>query len=238
MGRWEAEQGGESKCAPPPHALAGGPVWTEREGAAVTETRGARAAWRAAAVGAVLCAAPAAAQDMPDIDAAAAKAAMRGGFGEACDPGETVVGSMEPEAHRLVEPPAYDGGEDRHFVLYVVACSSGAYNISSVFLLDEGYDGPQPQGFAVPNLAIEYEDEAQEVLRSVTIDGFRATLRLVNATYDPETHSVTSAGRWRGLGDASDSGTWRFEDGGFTLQSYEVDPTYDGEITPRTVFER
>jgi hypothetical protein len=42
---------------------------------------------------------------------------------------------------------------------------------------------------------------------------------------------------WRGLGDASDSGTWLFRNGDFALVRYEVDASHDGEINPDTVLD-
>lgn len=178
------------------------------------------------------------AQERPPIDEDRAVAVVKGGLGGVCELDRGMVATMRPEVYRLDEPPAYEGGEDRHYVLYAVACSSGAYNVTWVFLVDEGYDGPMPQGFATPKLRIDYEDDAQERLRSVRVDGFESWFRLTNARFDPETRTVVSNGLWRGLGDASDSGTWAFEEGRFVLQRYEVDPTYDGEVTPQVVFER
>lgn len=188
---------------------------------------------------ALLATAPgAAAQDMPVIDEEAALAAVRGGFGGVCAAPDAVVSTIPQESYRLVEPPAYDGGPERHYVLYAVPCSSGAYNVTWVYLVDEGYEGPMPQAFATPKLRIDYEGDSYERVRSVAIDGFDAWYRITNASFDPETRTIVSSGRWRGLGDAFDSGTWRFEEGRFVLQRFEVDPTYDGEITPQVVFER
>ena len=171
----------------------------------------------------------------PGVDLAAAReASARLG----CDGPGTMAGDQAPDAFELTEPPEYEGGKERRYLIYEIVCTVGAYNVSSVYLVDDGYDGPVPAAFAEPRLQIEYEDEASERLRSVTVDGFGATFRLVNSQYDPETHSILSSSRWRGLGDASDSGRWRFQDGRFVLERFEVDPTYDGAIEPQVVFER
>ncbi|WP_342587146.1 DUF1176 domain-containing protein [Kumtagia ephedrae] len=60
---------------------------------------------------------------------------------------------------------------------------------------------------------------------------------LVNSFYDDASKSITSAAKWRGVGDASSSGTWMFRDGTFTLVRYDVDASYDGEINPETVLD-
>ena len=59
----------------------------------------------------------------------------------------------------------------------------------------------------------------------------------MNSEYDEATRSITSYAKWRGLGDASSSGTWMFRDGTFTLVKYEVDASYDEEINPETVLD-
>ena len=178
----------------------------------------------------------AAAQDAPPaVDIAAARVAADA---LGCDGPGTMAGDQPPETFALTEPPAYEDGPARHYTIYEIVCGTGAYNVSIVYLVDDGYDGPRPATFAEPRLAIDYEDEGQTRLRDMSVDGFGASFRLVNPDYDPETHTIRSASKWRGLGDASSSGTWRFEDGRFVLERYEADPTYDGEITPRVVFER
>jgi len=40
-----------------------------------------------------------------------------------------------------------------------------------------------------------------------------------------------------GVGDASDSGTYLFRNGNFSLVQYDVDASYDGEENPQTVVD-
>jgi hypothetical protein len=57
------------------------------------------------------------------------------------------------------------------------------------------------------------------------------------AGFDPATQTIHSFVKWRGLGDASESGVWVFENGEFSLDAFEVDPTFDGEINPLPLIE-
>jgi hypothetical protein len=59
----------------------------------------------------------------------------------------------------------------------------------------------------------------------------------VNSSFDEASQTITSASKWRGVGDASDSGTWIFRNGEFTLVKYDVDASYDGEVNPETVLD-
>lgn len=114
--------------------------------------------------------------------------------------------------------------------LYQLFCVAGAYNVRHAFVLktsDE--EGLRLLAFARPELDYAYADEEMTTLKAPPgVKGFGAALQLVNSRFDERTLTVTSVGAWRGLGDAWDSGTWTFRDGGFVLTRFEVDPTYDG----------
>jgi hypothetical protein len=68
------------------------------------------------------------------------------------------------------------------------------------------------------------------------IDGLKSTTQLVNSEFDAASRSISSFDKWRG-GDASSSGTRVFREGEFVLTRYEVDPTYDGELSSQTVVD-
>ncbi|TIX06772.1 MAG: DUF1176 domain-containing protein, partial [Mesorhizobium sp.] len=67
--------------------------------------------------------------------------------------------------------------------------------------------------------------------------GFQATGWAVNSTYDDATQTITTFNKWRGVGDASSSGTYLFRNGDFSLVQYDVDASYDGEQNPQTVVD-
>lgn len=129
-----------------------------------------------------------------------------------------------------------EDGPDRLARLYQMPCNYGAYNFGSIFFIETEFDGLLPLHFAEPVLDIDYADDNSEVVRSVTVAGFTATYSLVNALFDEETRTINSFSKWRGIGDASSSGRWAFRDGGFMLTGFAVDASYDGEITPETVY--
>lgn len=71
----------------------------------------------------------------------------------------------------------------------------------------------------------------------MVVDGFTASHELTNAEFDKTTNSISSFAKWRGMGDASSSGTWNFVDGQFVLKNYDVDPTYDEKENAVTIIE-
>lgn len=89
-----------------------------------------------------------------------------------------------------------------------------------------------------PELDIHYVGNNTEgKVEHIGIIGYLAETRLVNSSYDEAATSITSSSKWRGVGDASSSGTWLFRDGAFTLVRYDVDASYDGEVNPETVLD-
>ena len=92
--------------------------------------------------------------------------------------------------------------------------------------------------FAEPETDIRYENNDSEgKLLSVTVVGFHTTGWATNSDYDPDAHTITTFNKWRGIGDASDSGTYLFRNGDFSLVQYDVDASYDGEENPQTVVD-
>ena len=97
--------------------------------------------------------------------------------------------------------------------------------------LYEEDSGLREQQFATPELDVRYADGDKEAkVESVTIIGYTADDGLVNSFYDEKTMTIQSHDKWRGLGDASSSGTWLFRNGDFTLVKYDVDASYDESV--------
>jgi hypothetical protein len=114
----------------------------------------------------------------------------------------------------------------------------GAYNETFAFYLTDDEGGVRQLQFAEPELDIHYaNDDPEGALEAVNVIGYNTADELVNADYDEATHSIVSHSRWRGVGDASSTGTWLFRDGRFSLVQYEVDASYDGQINPETVLD-
>ena len=150
---------------------------------------------------------------------------------------DTQAGLNEPEMHVISYKPqdATPGQPDNKATLFAFSCAMAAYNESNVFYLDAGALGLQLVSFAAPQFTYAYSDQDNAKLKSMTFKGFTANSELTNAEFDATTKSISEFSKWRGLGDASSSGTWVFDDGQFVLKDYAIDPTYDGKQNPMTV---
>lgn len=148
--------------------------------------------------------------------------------------------NTEVEQYRIPYRYSHDTDSDpeREARLFRFYCGAGAYNENHVYYQYDEEDGLRELQFATPDLDIRYaDDNSDEKVDSITVIGYSATSKLVNSFYDEASHSITSHGKWRGVGDASDSGTWIFRNGAFSLVKFEVDASYDGEIDPETVLD-
>ena len=132
------------------------------------------------------------------------------------------------EAHAFEHVDA-DG---RHAMqtLFSVPCDLYAYQGSVAFVLADEYGALRLLAFPVPSLDVAYKDSESNVLEAMRIDGYTATLTLVEGTFDAQSATVTQAVKWRGLGDAAAVSSWNFDGRNFRLRSYEVDPTFDGKL--------
>ncbi|VAW16282.1 hypothetical protein MNBD_ALPHA12-1399 [hydrothermal vent metagenome] len=132
------------------------------------------------------------------------------------------------------------GTEDfppRPFRLYVFDCTRGAYNFGSVFYGVNDYDEIKQLQFAVPDFDVIYKSKELEAdVKDITINGFYAYDILIGPEFNPETKTLTSFSKWRGMADASSSGTWVFKEGNFVLKSYDVDATYDEKMNPVRIY--
>lgn len=130
-------------------------------------------------------------------------------------------------------------GEEEEITLVRIWCMSGAYNEVHAYYTHGEFEGLRPLAFAVPAHEADYENEdaLEGDLLDLKVVGMNATTFLVNSQFDPETRAITSFGLWRGIGDASDAGTWEFMDGRWTLTYFEIDASYDGEMNPEVVVD-
>lgn len=148
--------------------------------------------------------------------------------------------TMAPERHDIRFRYEYDtdAEPERVVSLFRFFCGRGAYNESFVYYFADELGDLRQLAFAEPELDIRYVDEGDtSQLDSMRIIGFTSSDRLINSEYDPQTRTIGSWSKWRGLGDASSIGKWMFRNGDFTLVRYDVDPTYDGEIEHTTVLD-
>lgn len=158
---------------------------------------------------------------------------------------ERVEGGFVPDDAYQEWPISYqpswsEEAEEETVTLIRIFCGSGAYNVQHAYYIHRDYEGLTPLPFAVPSFETKYADDdvVDGALESLTMTGMSAALILVNSEFDPDTQTIRSTSYWRGIGDASSSGTWTFRDGEFVLVRYDVDASYDGEINPETLFEQ
>lgn len=155
-----------------------------------------------------------------------------------CTTAEAVeAGTTKPEVFTFKYKQAGMGDDapPSTATLFSFPCGSGAYNTAEFYYLNIDALGPQRLSFAEPNFDFKYSDDQSAKLTSMSLVGLTSSNSLINSAFDPKTNSITSFSKWRGVGDASSSGTWVFMDGAFVLRDYDIDPTYDEEINPISV---
>ncbi|GAA4534545.1 DUF1176 domain-containing protein [Chelativorans composti] len=170
-----------------------------------------------------------------------AREAFRAIYGGECQISDTEEEDDAPRHYRISWRPSWGSEDtpDEELDLFRFFCYRGAYNEVHAYLVRSDLTGSiVPLAFATPELEITYEDDdSEKPATDIRIVGYQAENMLVNSDYDPDSMTITSHSKWRGLGDAFSSGTWLFRQGKFTLVKYEVDPSYDGEINPVTVLD-
>lgn len=157
-----------------------------------------------------------------------------GAFSEACGwaigGGPAMIG---PEVYDLTYKPSWDeaGEPEKPLKLYRFFCDAGAYNERHVYYTWTADDGVKPVSFAMPSYTVKYAgDDWEGALERLELTGMAAQHQLVNSEFDPVTATIGEWSCWRGLCDASRRGLWMLDGGEFRLVSYDIDPTYDGEV--------
>ncbi len=152
---------------------------------------------------------------------------------------ETLAGLNEPE----VFPISYHlKGDDANaaateVTLFKFVCSMAAYNETDLFYLADSENTLNRLSFAEPQMDISYVGGDDSKLKSMKVKAMKASDVLINSDFDPKTNSISNFAKWRGIGDASSSGTWVLNEGEFVLQNYDVDPTYDEKQNSITVMK-
>ena len=190
----------------------------------------------AAAIALMLFPAPA----LAEVDGMARdrlREAFKLAFGNEC---ETRTQSFLDEAvfHAIGPAPGEDRARPRTIGIFL--CARGAYNRTHAVLLDDGGIDVDALAFAEPELDVQMEERREEnddVLKRMAVRGFHGIRIVFNADFDPSTLTMTTGGKWRGLGDAAASATHVLRNGRFVLQTYQADPTFDRKINPLLLIE-
>lgn len=146
----------------------------------------------------------------------------------------TLLDEVPAQVFKIRQKLEYDDKET-DFEIVQLFCNRAAYNTSEIWLLKGQYDQIKAVNFAVPVYHVDYADKDEKIVRSIKLEGMGSELELSNTHFDPTTLTLTAGHKWRGIGDASSHGVWKFSKGRFVLQSYEVDASWDGEINPQTI---
>jgi hypothetical protein len=152
---------------------------------------------------------------------------------------QPLSGKIKPKAYELrwKRDGALTEEPENITTLIMFECDMAAYNTIEVYYMHNSTDGLELLSLAEPDTDFKYEDADSSILKTWALRGLTTTNLLVNSSYEEATQSISMGAKWRGVGDASSSGTWVFRNGSFTLQDYEVDPTYDGEINPISIYK-
>lgn len=158
-------------------------------------------------------------------------------YSDSCRPEKAPDGEEPVETH-LIRYKARFGDEEREAQLFRFFCDLGAYNESHVYFLTDDAGTLLPLHFAAPEIDIHYENgDPNGRVEEMRVIGYKTIDMLVNSSFDPQTLEITSFAKWRGIGDASESGVWLFRTGVFSLVRYEVDASYDDEINPEVLVD-
>jgi hypothetical protein len=173
-----------------------------------------------------------------DAELEQAKKAFAASHGEECTSPGSDAQPAEPERYIIKFHSTADPDEEQEARLFRFFCELGAYNEGHFYYQADVISGVREIHFATPELQIQYVNgDSEGKVEAINIIGYRSEGELINSSYDEATKTITSNEKWRGMGDASSTGTWLFRDGEFSLVQYDVDATYDGEINPETVLD-
>lgn len=158
-------------------------------------------------------------------------------YADQCEVDRSSQSDLPPEIYRSTFNYRDEDYDPRPFALMKFHCFYGAYNEVDVFYQVDDYGEIRQVQFAVPDFEVTYVgDDFDGAVDSIEFTGFTTQDMLVNSSVDEETLTVTSWSKWRGIGDATSSGTWVFKDGDFVLIAYDVDASYDGQVNPERIF--
>jgi hypothetical protein len=162
-------------------------------------------------------------------------------YGDQCDKQDTEGKSIgEPKAYSIhyKDKDAQPNDPERETRLFRFFCSMAAYNESEVYYIWNDVDGVTQLQFTEPELDIRYENNNSEgKVEAIHIIGFQTSGWATNSDYDETTKTIGTFNKWRGVADASSSGTYLFRNGDFSLVQYDVDASYDGEQNPQTIID-
>jgi hypothetical protein len=174
----------------------------------------------------------------PETVLAASKAAFAGSCWSLSEEGIAGGAPTDAPVRYDVTVPGEDGSEPVSYVVWEVLCDMAAYNALYVYWVEGDYIGLKPMAFPKPVYSVEFErpDDSESPVKSMAVTSWTAVDKLVNPMFDPATLTFSHFNKYRGIGDASETGTWVLGHEAANLLTFEVDASYDGEINPIPLF--
>ena len=195
-----------------------------------------------------LMAGPAAAGDTDPATVASVRAFVMAALPGQCDEDMDGDASYPDAAISVAWKPGWgDGSEpEEQATLYRIFCFAGAYSTIHAYAIKPAAGNLALVTFAQPTFTIdrvEDDDTFTKLKGPPRATGFVTVPTLIDSEFDSASNTLTSKGKWRGMGDAWSRGTWQLRDGQFVLTEYEIDPIYEfnldnpGEELIDTYFE-
>lgn len=158
-------------------------------------------------------------------------------YGDLCTGDLMTDGKTEPEIYQTTFNYGDEDYDPRPYTLYRFHCYYGAYNEAAAYFGVDDYGEVKQIQFAVPAIDVVYEnDYYEDPVEAINVVGFTTYDLIINSDVDPDTLTISSWSKWRGIGDASSVGEWVFHEGSFVLTTYDVDASYDGAINPIRIY--
>ncbi len=147
---------------------------------------------------------------------------------------------IHPESLVTLPPSPEASQDEAESVLASFVCGRGAYNLLTRWFSTSEIPFSVSHSFAEPEIEYELGPSPEEGIdgpvERIGIVGWSTSDQLVNAGWDDERQALVTYNKWRGIGDAFSSATYRWNGRGFILSEFEVDPSFDGEQDPVTIF--
>ncbi|MCF6327653.1 MAG: DUF1176 domain-containing protein [Devosiaceae bacterium] len=152
----------------------------------------------------------------------------------------SLIPGNSPSTPKIYQMTFNYGDEDfppRPYQLYEYLCFDGPYNQGFVYFgVDDIYEITN-LSFAIPTFETTYENnDSYGAVTNIEVTGFSASNQIFNANFFPETKTMYSYNKWRGPADAFTVGQWRFIEGQFVLQTYDVDAAFDGKRKAERIY--
>ena len=165
-------------------------------------------------------------------------------YGAECDKDKEYWVANEPVEKYELKYQNEWSDEEETATFYAMMCWGGAYNFTYIVIERMEYDNSlRVLSFAEPvaNYVMEskYSENLEmevDVVKSWSLEGMSTTPFIGSPQFDLENNTITTFFKGRGIGDAFYSNVYTLNHGAWNLTKGIADPSFDGDITPITIF--